>query len=1055
MTYQCAVLKLGDAMLPRLSRIFFGLGLCLWLAGASRVGAQALNTNLLVNPGAEDSAGAADFTTTLAPSGWTTTANMTAVQYGFGGTDDLNAADSSAISGGANYFAGGYNSPSTTASQIINLAGQARSIDAGALKAVLSGYLGGYLLQEDNVTLTAAFRDAAGSQLGSFTIGPVLSADRGGTTQLLFRQNAALIPAGTRSAVVTLLATRSAGNYSDAYADNLSFVIAPKGGGTPASGQFYWTNLGNSNAYGWGSFNWDGVSLSASTTQLSAIGGLLLDASLAVGADGNIYSGRAGNMTQINPATGAVRTVASGVNNNVTSTDPARTTVFGGWKDAAIATLATGNAFAAGVAHSLSGSDTVAAGLAWERNGTVWYTTGGEDRLGNVGRIDLATYKTTRVLGPISATTITYDPFTGHIFTAGFNGIAQINPATNTVVSTWLNPQGTGQFIVNLEATGKGQLLAFDSNGLLRIWDFSSGSALIGASDTIQASAGTNLLSAGLALANVPTTLAITSPLDVQATVGQPFVYTLETNAATKSYGASSLPPGLTIDIVPRAITGTATTAGVYRVPLTASNAFGSASATLVIRVVAAPPGPRIISGSSATARPGQPFRLQVVATGGSGGTKIAATGLPAGLTIDSVTGIISGKPALEGSSAVTLTATDNKQNSSTATLQITVSSDPTLPVIVSSDETLVTPGQAFRYTIKAPAGTDAGDPTRYYVVGALPQGLGFDPTTATISGIPNGTLASAANAAAEVSPDASGPSPSPAPLSGGVITNVQLFASNSRGTGTLPLVFYLAPSGVVNIATRLSIGTQENVLIGGFIITGNAPKKVIIRGMGPSLKSGGVALPGTVQDPMLELREGNNLLGSNDDWRATQEQEIIDTGVPPPDDRESALIAILNPGAYTAVVSGKGQTTGIGLVELYDLGTASLDTASNSKLANISTRGFVQRADDVMIGGFIVTGGASRVIVRAIGPSLPPPVVGALPDTTLELYNGNGTQIAANDDWRIGAQEQQIKDTTVPPTDDREAAIVATLNPGAYTAIVRGKDSTTGVALVEVYVLP
>ena len=271
-----------------------------------------------------------------------------------------------------------------------------------------------------------------------------------------------------------------------------------------------------------------------------------------------------------------------------------------------------------------------------------------------------------------------------------------------------------------------------------------------------------------------------------------------------------------------------------------------------------------------------------------------------------------------------------------------------------------------------------------------------------------------------------------------------------------IPLPFFLLPTGVVNISTRLAVQSGENVLIGGFIVTGNAPKKLIICGIGPSLRASGAPLPGTLQDPTLELRDSAGvLLGSNDDWRSAQEQEIIDTTIQPSSDREAAIVALLNPGAYTAVLSGKNGGTGIGLVELYDLGTASLDIASSANLANISTRGFVQTGDDVMIGGFIVTAKTSKLIVRAIGPSLREQgVQGALQDTTLDLVDGNGSLIVSNDDWSTGGQEQQIVDSTVPPRDDRESAVVATLNPGSYTAVVRGKDNSTGVALVEVYVL-
>jgi hypothetical protein len=282
-------------------------------------------------------------------------------------------------------------------------------------------------------------------------------------------------------------------------------------------------------------------------------------------------------------------------------------------------------------------------------------------------------------------------------------------------------------------------------------------------------------------------------------------------------------------------------------------------------------------------------------------------------------------------------------------------------------------------------------------------------------------------------------------------VTNVQLFATNSRGTSTIPLLFTLAPTGAVNISTRIAVGTADNVLIGGFIITGNAPKQVIIRAIAPSLKVNGAPLPGALANPILELYDNNGLLGLNDDWRESQEEEIVGTGIPPADEHESSIIATIIPGNYTAILRGQDNTTGIAVVEVYDLGTSGFDSASKATLAQISTRGTVQSDDNVMIGGFIISGVPTRVLVRAIGPELNGIVPGALQDTTLELRDSSGSLINFNDDWRT-TQEQAIKDTTVPPTDDRESAILATLNPGNYTAIVRGKDNTTGVALVEAY---
>jgi len=253
-------------------------------------------------------------------------------------------------------------------------------------------------------------------------------------------------------------------------------------------------------------------------------------------------------------------------------------------------------------------------------------------------------------------------------------------------------------------------------------------------------------------------------------------------------------------------------------------------------------------------------------------------------------------------------------------------------------------------------------------------------------------------------------------------------------------------PSELVNISTRLQSAAGDNALFGGFIITGNASKRVIIRALAPSL-----GLPGTLVDPTLTLTDGRGYEVYNNNWRQ-YEQAIKDTGIPPPNDLESAIVADLAPGAYTAIVDDIGTRTGIALVEIYDLGTVGSDPSANSKLAELSSRGWVRTGDNVMIGGFILTERPTRVIIRAIGPTLKPyNIQTPLPDPTLELHDGSGSLIMSNDDWRSD-QEQAIIDTGVPPTDDRESAIVATLNPGNYTAIVRGKNDSTGIALVEVY---
>jgi hypothetical protein len=249
------------------------------------------------------------------------------------------------------------------------------------------------------------------------------------------------------------------------------------------------------------------------------------------------------------------------------------------------------------------------------------------------------------------------------------------------------------------------------------------------------------------------------------------------------------------------------------------------------------------------------------------------------------------------------------------------------------------------------------------------------------------------------------------------------------------------------NVSTRSFVQTGDNVMIGGFVIKVGSPKKVIIRAIGPSLSNFGVANP--LQNPTLELHSGNTIIASNDNWGdAVNHQEISNSGFAPNNSLESAILMTLNPGAYTAIVSGVNGGTGVALIEGYDL-----DHTAVSKFGDISTRSFVQTGDDVLIGGFVVTAnGSKNVIVRAIGPSLSNfNVPNSLSDPTLELQDVNGNVLASNDDWKIPAQAQ-IQATGFAPSNDAESAIVQTLAPGSYTATVRGKNNTTGVALVEVY---
>ena len=265
-------------------------------------------------------------------------------------------------------------------------------------------------------------------------------------------------------------------------------------------------------------------------------------------------------------------------------------------------------------------------------------------------------------------------------------------------------------------------------------------------------------------------------------------------------------------------------------------------------------------------------------------------------------------------------------------------------------------------------------------------------------------------------------------------------------------------PATVSREARLLNISTRTNVKLGetiaGFIITGDDAKTVLIRGLGPSLAKAGIPAEALLQNPSLTLYNSVTYpLALSWDWDSYN-PVIKSTGLAPDDPKESALLVTLPPGNYTAVLGPqpKGIDTqektpaGIGLIEVYDV------SQSTVRLGNISTRGFIGTGDNVLIGGFIIgpeSGGNARVVVRGIGPSLTT-VANRLQDPVVELHNGNGGLLASNDDWKTN--EAEIKATTLAPTDDRESALVADLAPGAYTAIVRGKNDSTGVGLVELY---
>jgi hypothetical protein len=278
---------------------------------------------------------------------------------------------------------------------------------------------------------------------------------------------------------------------------------------------------------------------------------------------------------------------------------------------------------------------------------------------------------------------------------------------------------------------------------------------------------------------------------------------------------------------------------------------------------------------------------------------------------------------------------------------------------------------------------------------------------------------------------------------------STDISATSPEGISLDVIGYDLIPANPVlgNISTRLPVGSGDNVLIAGFKITGNEAKQLVLRALGPTLTQFGV--PNAMQDTTLELHNSAGaVIAFNDDWQDAANAQSISPNLQPSNELESAILTTLNPGAYTAIVRGFQNSTGTALVEVYDASVGS------TELSNISTRGFVQTGNDVMIAGLIVQFHNKEVVVRALGPTLTGfGVSNALADPTLELRDVNGTLLASDDDWK-DSQQTAIAATGLAPPNDLESAIVGTLLPGNYTAIVRGFNNTSGNALVEVYAL-
>ncbi len=510
-------------------------------------------------------------------------------------------------------------------------------------------------------------------------------------------------------------------------------------------------------------------------------------------------------------------------------------------------------------------------------------------------------------------------------------------------------------------------------------------------------------------------------------------------DSAELSVTIDTAPP--TFSNVPANITGEATGSDGATIGYTAPTATDSVSGAVTVSCLPAsgalfPLGATIVTCStsdaagneasatfSVTVRDTTPPVFQDVTANvleeatGPGGAAVTYT---APTAIDVVSGNLpvdcmpaSGATFALGVTEVTCEATDEANNTATATFDVEVE-DTTPPAITAPDDIIV-----------------------HNQSGVNGASVSF---SATANDLVDGAITVTAN-----------------PASGSIFpigkTTVNLTAQDDAGNeASAAFIITVRRTELVNISTRIPVGTGDEVGIGGFIIRGNDPLPVLIRALGPSLNVNGTALPGRLADPVVELfNQQKQSLAQNDNWQSTQQNEINATGLAPTNANEAAIFIQLPPGAYTAVVSGANGTTGNALVEIF-----ALLSSSDSKLDNISTRGLVQTGSNVLIGGLISRGGdPTRVLIRAVGPVMAAHgVANTLQNPTLSLHDGNGVLLKFNDDWQ-DTQGAEIQATGMAPSNPQESAIVATLGAGPHTAVVRGKDNTTGVALVEAYALP
>jgi hypothetical protein len=554
-------------------------------------------------------------------------------------------------------------------------------------------------------------------------------------------------------------------------------------------------------------------------------------------------------------------------------------------------------------------------------------------------------------------------------------------------------------------------------------------SVLLGATN----STGTGNATLTITVAAAGAAPSITNnPLTAAGTVGTPFSFVITAPGLPTSYGASPLPSGLAIVTATGAITGIPTQAGVTVVQISATNSSGTQTAALTVTIGNAAVVPIITNIALTPAGTvGVPFSFSIVASGTP--TSYGASGLPAGLTINPATGVITGVPTAAGTSVVTLTAA-NSAGTATTTIVIKVALATVTPIITSAPTAPGTIGTPFvTYVIAA-----TGVPTSYTATG-LPAGLTLDSLTGAINGTPTVT---------------------------GTFV-VVITATNSAGTSTASVTITIAPvlsSRIINFSARAVSGPGDQALIMGFVVSGNG-KNLLVRGVGQGLVPFGVV--NFLADPLLTLYNGANAIATNDDWQTTiagqpDNGQVAAVGARvgafplTAGSKDAALLTVFNDGAHTTSLVRPNGTTGVALTEIYDT-----DTTAAARLINVSARMNVAIGEGALTAGFVIAGNTPKtVLIRGVGPTLSVfNVSGILVDPQISVFSG-ATQIASNDNWEVNttgtAAQLSAAFTRVGaftlPAGSKDAALLITLQPGNYTVQVTGVGGTTGIALVEIY---